>query len=242
MEITLGAFLNGIGILLGALFGLARQTPLPRQLQLLFRNAIGVFNFFFGVRLIYLSLSGSFSSCVRQAFIAFLAIIFGFWIGKLLRFQKVSNRLGRMAGNAIVATQKQSERNHTDGFNACAILFCAEPLGMIGAVADGLTGYFYLMAVKAVTDALAMTDFVKVFRWPSALSAIPVFLFFSAISMAVELYVKPNLSAPELNSVNATAGLMACFVTIVIFEIRKVELTNYLPALAIAPLLTKWFL
>jgi uncharacterized membrane protein YqgA involved in biofilm formation len=41
--------------------------------------------------------------------------------------------------------------------------------------------------------------------------------------------------------VNATAGLLACVVTIVIFEIRKVALANYLPALAIAPLLAKLF-
>ncbi len=239
MPTTIGAFLNAIGILLGAIIGLARQTPFSLRAQLLLRNAIGLFNFLFGVRLIYLSIGGTFFSCLKQIAIAMLAVTLGFWTGKLLRFQKMSNYLGHLSGNAIVAAQKAPGQNASDGFNACAILFCAAPLGLIGAVSDGLSGYFYLLAVKAVMDALAMTGFVRLFRWPSALSAIAVFVFFSAISMAVQFHVAPYLSSPELNSIDTTAGLLACTITIVIFEIRKVALANYLPALAIAPLLTK---
>ena len=91
-------------------------------------------------------------------------------------------------------------------------------------------------------DALAMISFVRIFRWPCALSAIPVFIFFSAISLACQIYAKPFLNSHGLtNSVNAAAGFIALTVAVVIFEIRKVELANYLPALAVAPLLT-WLL
>jgi uncharacterized membrane protein YqgA involved in biofilm formation len=241
MAITTGAFMNAIGILLGSIIGLALETPFSLRAQLLLRNAIGAFNFLFGVRLIYLNIGGSFMSCLKQIFIALLAVIVGFWVGKLLRFQRMSNYLGHLSGNAIVAAQKAPGQNASDGFNACAILFCAAPLGLIGAVSDGLSGYYYLLAVKAVMDALAMTGFIRLFRWPSALSAIPVYVFFSAISMAVQFHVAPHLSPSEVNSINATAGFLACTITIVIFEIRKVALANYLPALAIAPLLTKLF-
>jgi len=238
---TIGAFLNAVGILLGAILGLAQREPLSLRTQLFFRNGIGAFTFFFGVRLIYMSVSGSFLSCAKQIFIAFLAVVFGFWVGKLFRLQKASNYLGRLAGSAIVAAQKQPPRNSTDGFNACAILFCAAPLGIVGAVTDGLSNYFYFLAVKAVMDGLAMTGFVRVFRLSAAVSAIPVFIFFSAVSLAIQLYAMPLLDPRGLNSVNAAAGVLACIITIVIFEIRKVELANYLPALIVAPLLTKLF-
>ena len=239
MPIPTGAFLNAIGILLGAMIGLAERKPLSLRSQLLIRNAIGAFTIFFGLQLVYLSLDGSFLSSLKQLFIAVVAMLPGFWIGKLFRFQKMSNYLGRMAGNAIVAAQKDPTRNSADAFNACAILFCAAPLGIIGAVTDGLSGDWYLLAVKAVMDALAMTGFMKIFRWPAALSAFPVLIFFSAVSLAVELYVRPFLSPACLNSVNAAAGLLACIVTVVIFEVRKVELANYLTALVVAPLLAK---
>jgi uncharacterized membrane protein YqgA involved in biofilm formation len=168
-----------------------------------------------------------------------LSVVFGFWAGKLLRLQKFSNYLGRLAGNAITAAQRDPDLNSSDAFNACAILFCAAPLGIIGAVTDGLSGYFYFLAVKAAMDALAMLGFVKIFNWPAALSALPVLVFFSAVSLGVELYVKPFLTPAALNSIGAAAGLVACMITVVIFEVRRVELANFLPALAIAPLLTK---
>jgi uncharacterized membrane protein YqgA involved in biofilm formation len=241
VETTIGAFLNAIGILLGALIGLARRKRFSLPVQLLFRNAIGAFNLFFALRLIYKSLGGTALSCLMQICIALVAIIVGFWLGKLLGLQKISNRLGRGAGNTIALAQKKPRGNTAEGFNACAILFLAEPLGIVGAVVCGLSGFFYLLAVKAVMDALVMADLVKIFRWPSALSAVPVFVFFSAISLAVQLYLKPLLTTPEQNAINIAAGLIALIVTIVIFEVRKVGLANYLPALIIAPLLAKLF-
>ena len=240
MYTSTGAFFNAIGILVGAMIGLAQSTPFSLRAQLWFRNAIGIFNLFYSLRLIYLSFDETFWSSFKQICIGMLAVVLGFWIGKLLRFQKMSNYLGRMAGNVIAGASKKTP-NPADGFNACAILFCAAPLGLVGAVTDGLSDYFYLLAVKAVMDALAMSGFVKVFRWPSALSAVPVFVFFSAISLAVQLYIKPHLTTPETNAVNMAAGLLACIITIVIFEVRRVELANYLPALVVAPLLTKWW-
>jgi uncharacterized membrane protein YqgA involved in biofilm formation len=37
--------------------------------------------------------------------------------------------------------------------------------------------------------------------------------------------------------VGIAAGLITCAVSLVIFEVRRVELANYLPALVVAPLL-----
>jgi uncharacterized membrane protein YqgA involved in biofilm formation len=109
-------------------------------------------------------------------------------------------------------------------------------------VTDGLSCYFYFLVVKAAMDGLAMTSFVKMFGWVSALSAFPVFIFLGAITIAVQFYAKPFLNSHNLvYPANAAAGFVACAVALVIFEVRKVELANYLPALAVAPLLTWLF-
>lgn len=242
VTITFGAFLNALGILLGGLFGLARRQPLSARAQILFRNALGASVVFFGVRLVWLNINGTFLPCLKQFFIAALAVVLGNWLGRLSRLQKISNRLGHYANGLISSTQPNSPRNAADGFSACAILFCAAPLGLIGAVADGLPGYFWLLAVKGVMDGLAMTSFVKMFRWPVALSAIPVFVFLGAVSLTCQFFVLPLLDSRHLtDSVNAATGLVACAVALVIFEVRRVELANFLPALAMAPLLTMLF-
>ena len=237
-----------MGILIGGLLGLAMLQPLSLRLQVFFRSALGAGTIFFGVQLVWLSVNGTFLSVAKQLFIAVLAVTLGFWMGKLLRLQKLSNRLGRYAGNLVAAAQSDAPRKISGGFTACVILFCAAPLGLLGAVTDGLpagdspTGYFWLLAVKAVMDGLAMTGFVKVFGWPSALAAFPVFALFSGITLACQLWARPFLEAHGLvGSVDAAAGFIACAIALMIFEIRRIELANFLPALAVAPLLA-WLL
>ena len=238
-----GAFLNALGILIGGFWGLALRKPLSSSTQNFFRSALGAFSVFVGLWLVWLSVNGTFLSGLKQILIAVLAIMIGHLLGKLLRLQKISNRLGHYANNLITSSaQANAPRKIGDGFSACTVLFCAAPLGLLGAVVDGLSGYFYLLAVKAVMDGLAMASFVKLFRWPSALSAFPVLIFLGTVIFTCQRYAAPFLDAHQLtDSINATAGLVACAVALVIFEVRKVELANYLPSLVVAPLLA-WLL
>ena len=237
-----GAFLNALGILLGGLFGLAQRAPLSARTQDFFRRALGAAAVFSGLRLVWLHVNGTFLVCTKQIFIALLAVTFGNWLGKLLHLQKISNRLGRQASSLIAATQSKSPPKAGDGFMACTILFCAAPLGLLGAVTDGLLGDFSLLAVKAMMDALATVSFMKIFGWPAALAAFPVYAILGGLTLACRFHAGPVLNAHGLaDIVGVTGGFIACAVALVILEVRKVELANYLPALAVAPLLAWLF-
>ncbi len=234
----IGAFLNALGILLGGLFGLAVRAPLSARTQHFFKLAIGVGTVFLGLKLVIENLHGSFTDVLKQLFLTALAVILGYWLGKLLQLQKISNRVGHFAAQLLAAAQKHPPGKPADGFLAGTILFCAAPLGILGAVTDGLSGFYQLLVVKAVMDGLAMASFVKMFRWPAALAALPLFLFLNGITLGVHSVALPWLEGHSLSaSVNLAAGLLACVVAIVIFEIRRVELNSYLPAIIIAPAL-----
>jgi len=236
-----GPFLNALGILLGALLGLAWRGQWFARNQNYLKSALGAFTAFFGLQLVWLNVGGTFTTVLKQLLLALLAVVLGHLAGKILRLQKISNRLGRLASARLAAAQKNPPAPPLAGFTAATILFCAAPLGVIGAVTDGLSGYFQLLALKAVMDGLAMTGFVKLFRWPAALAALPVFLFLTAIAAAVQTYALPALAARNLvEPTGAAAGLVVCAVSLVVLEVRRVELANYLPALVIAPLLGWW--
>jgi hypothetical protein len=240
-----GAVLNAVGIVVGGILGMARTTPLTAQTQAFFKNALGVFAIFYGLRLSWLSVGGDFQHVLKQIAIALLAVMLGKLAGQLLHFQKASNRLGQYARELIERTRPDDPQRFANGLNACAILFCASPLGILGAVQDGLPGqpdgigYFYPLAVKGVMDGLAMMSFVTLFGWGAMLAALPVFVLQASVTLACGLYLEPFLRTHGLlDSVNAVGGLIVCTVGLVIFEIRKVELADFLPSLAVAPLLT----
>ena len=200
---------------------------------------------FVGLRLTFLSVGGSFIIVSKQIIIAFGAVLLGNLLGKLFRLQKFSNRLGQHARQLIEGNRPTDPQRFSNGMNACAILFCAAPLGILGAVHDALPqlaggpGYFYPLAVKAFMDGLAMMGFVMIFGAGAIVSALPVFVFFGTITMSVHVYLEPFLrSHLLLDSVNAVGGLVICTVGVVIFEIRRVQLADYLPALVVAPVLT----
>jgi len=234
-----GAILNATGIVVGGLFGLARRTPLSPQAQAFFKLALGVATVFYGLRLTWLSVNGPFLLILKQLAIALLSIMLGKLTGKLLRFQNASNRLGQYARKLIEQTRPGDPQRFHNGLNACAILFCAAPLGFLGAVQDGLSGYFYPLAIKAVMDGLAMMAFVRLFLWGGMLSALPVLVLQGAITLVCAIHLEPFLRAHDLlDSVNAVGGLIVCTVSLVVLDVRKVELADFLPSLAVAPLLT----
>jgi uncharacterized membrane protein YqgA involved in biofilm formation len=240
-----GAILNATGIIVGSIIGLARSSPLTPQSQAFFKVALGTFTIFYGLRLTWVSVGGSFPLVMKQIVIAFLAVLFGKWIGKLMHFQPTSNRAGQYARELIEQTQKDGNLRFSNGLNACAILFCASPLGILGAIHDGLpnrpdaTGYCYPLAVKAVMDGLAMMSFVRLFGAGCMLCALPVFLLQGTLTLACLIYIEPFLRVHGLlNSVNAVGGLIICTIGMVIFEVKRVELADFLPALAVAPLIT----
>lgn len=234
-----GAILNAAGIIAGGLIGLAhRGAGLSAQTQAFFKLGVGVFTIFFGLRLTWLSLNGPFLQILKQITIALLAVMFGKLLGRLLHLQKASNRLGQRARALMEQTQPDNPQRFNNGLTACAILFCAAPLGLLGAVQDGLSDYYYPLAVKGVMDGLAMMSFVRIFGWGGMLAALPVFLLQGSVTLGCELYLEPVLRGALLDSVNAVGGLIVCSVGLVIFEVRKVELADFLPSLAVAPLLT----
>lgn len=234
-----GAILNAAGIVAGGLIGLVRRAPLSPQTQAFFKLAIGLLTMFFGLRLAWFGLSGDVWRVLKQIAIGLLAIVLGKLLGQLLGFQRASNRLGQYARELMERTRPGDPQRFHNGLTACSILFCAAPLGLIGAVTDGLADDFHPLAVKALMDGLAMMGFVTMFGWSGMLSALPVFLLQGSITLACDVYAGPLLRELGLvGSVNLVAGLIICAVGLVIFEIRRVELADFLPALALAPLLT----
>lgn len=235
----IGTALNVAGILIGGVVGLVRRKPFSPARESFLKVALGVFTVFYGLRLTWVSLNGSLWQILKQLLIAVLALMLGRLTGRLLHLQKMSNQLGREARERIAATNPADSGRLSDGFKTCAALYCAAPLALLGALQDGLSGYYHPLAVKAVMDGLGTMGFALLFGWGVLLSALPVLALQGTITLVCAQYLRPFLEAHGLvDSVNAVGGLLVFCVALLIFEIKRIEVTDYLPALIFAPLLT----
>ena len=204
----------------------------------MFKVLLGAFTVFYGLRLTWISLNGSSLQILKQLFIAVIALMIGKLTGQLLRLQKLSNRIGQIARERIT-NNPHHPRSIGEGFKICAALFCAAPLGILGAVQDGLSGYYYPLGVKGVMEGLATMGFVPLFGWGVVLAALPVLAFQGTITLGCEEFLKPILQAHGLiDSVNAAGGLLVFSVALVILDLKRIELADYLPSLIFAPLIT----
>lgn len=237
-----GTWLNVAGIVVGSVCGLLLKKPISAANQFFFKAVLGALLVLCGLRLTWTSLNGTVFQIFKQLLIVVIALMLGRIVGRLLRLQKTSNRLGQFARDKMLTATPQNPNRFSDGFCVCALLFCAAPLGIVGAISDGLAGYYFPLGIKALMDGLGAMGFIAMFGFGVMLSAVPVLVFQGTITLLCARFLLPYLDQQNLlDPVNATSGLLIFCVALIIFEIKKIEITDYLPALIFAPLLTFWF-
>ena len=240
----LGTLLNAGAILLGGFVGTATRLDIaaPRQQQL--KVLLGVATTFFGLKLVWTGLAstGTARGFFRQLAVVLVAMILGHLIGKLCRIQSLFNRFGHDAKLKLERATANPKKAASDGLMAATLLFCAAPLGIVGALEDGIHQYYAPLAIKGVMDGVAAISFARMFGWTAMLASLPVAAFLCGVTL-LGVRLAPWLEGQQVLGVfHASAGLVMTYVTLVIFEVKKVEIANYLPSLLVAPVLMKlWY-
>ncbi|HMJ66587.1 MAG TPA: DUF554 family protein, partial [Candidatus Binatia bacterium] len=82
---------------------------------------------------------------------------------------------------------------------------------------------------------------VSTLGWGVILAAVPVVAYQGTITLSARLLAHVLEDRALMDSVNATGGMLVFCLALIILEIRKVEVADYLPSLLVAPLLTWWW-
>ena len=238
----IGTVSNAAAILVGGIAGLVRSKPLAPATESFWKVTLGAFTVFYGLRLTWISLNGPPLQMLKQLLIVMLAMSLGKVTGWLLRLQKISNRLGRTAREQVEAAAAGKIHGASVSFKICAALFCAAPMAFLGALQEGTSSYFYPLLVKAAMDGLGALGLARILGWGVTLSALPVLVFQGTISLTCAAWVGPFLRHHNLlDAVHATGGLLVFSVALVVLNLKKVTLADYLPSLLYAPLITWWW-
>ncbi len=245
----IGTFINVGGILLGGIAGLTVARHVSARTQQRLRLLLVALTVYAGFSLIWQGLKSPLGHTAGQLGIALLALTLGSALGSVLRLQYALNRAGQWsrerftrAAAAAKAGVKPDAARRSDGFITCTLLFCVGPMAIIGAVQDGLNGDWRTLAVKGLLDGLATMGFVTTFGWSPLLAAIPVLAYQGLLTLGAHALAPVVANEAIRDSIGITGGFIVATISLVILDLRKVPLANYLPALVLAPLLTKWWM
>ncbi len=240
---ALGTWINVAAILLGGGLGMLIRGELSAKRQNQLRTGVGLGVILVGFHQIWTGLRPvSLGAAFGLIGIALLATSVGHALGKLMKVQAGMSRLGRFAAETYARTRKQPRAvGINDAFMACAVLFCVGPLSLLGPLQEGLNGDFFVLVVKAAMDGLAAFAFARAFGWAVVLSGLPVLALQGTITLLVAWAVTRAPEPEVLHATNVTGGLLVVCAVLLVFEVRKVQIGDYLPALVIAPLLAWLF-
>jgi hypothetical protein len=233
-----GTWINVAGIVLGGLAGSSKRGLLSPSLQSRAKILLAVATVLVSLTMTWRGLGGGPLDVLRQIALIILALILGNATGRLLGLQSLSNRLGRFARSRLESGTPSRDHAVGDGLLVGTVLFCASPMAFLGAFFEGLSGYSYVLVIKAVIDALAIAAMMPGLGWGLILSCIPVLAFQGSICQAaayLEWSIRPY---PDIaNALLATGGLLVFCLALIILELKKIAVANYLPSLGFAALL-----
>jgi uncharacterized protein len=229
-----GTIINVVAIIIGSLLGMGLGARLPEKLKDTVTSGMGLFTAAIGIKMFFET---------NEALIVLGALLIGAILGEWGRIEDrlasfgtwLEARFGFANGNA--PSDEPRSTHFVRGFLAASLLYCTGPMAILGSIQDGLSGNFELLAIKSALDGFISIAFASTMGIGVMFSIIPVFVYQGGISlMAAQL--SAILTEPMITEMTATGGVILFGLAFnSLLKIKEMRIGNFLPALAIAPLI-----
>ena len=228
-----GTFINIAAILIGGTIGLFFGARIPERFKNTVIAGMGLFVAAMGLQMFLKS---------ENQLIVLGALIIGVLLGEWL---EIEDRLQAFGQTLEQRFSKDTETGvgskFVRGFMVSSLLFCIGPLAILGSIQDGLTGDYNLLAVKSTLDGFASIAFASTLGIGVMFSSIIILIYQGGISLLAG-QLSAIVTDPMMNEMTATGGVILLGLGISnLLEIKKIRVGNFLPALAVAPLIV-WVL
>jgi uncharacterized protein len=234
-----GTILNAFTVLVGSAAGLLIGNRLSQRIQESVVTGLGLVTMFVGI-----SNAGE----TQNVIIPLLSLVLGAITGELLRLDIrlehfagwLQGRISRRPdpGVEIDQASEDSRQRFIEGFVTASLVFCVGPLTFVGSIQDGmgLASGFDQLAIKSVLDAFAAMAFA------ASLGIGVMFSVFTVLGVQGGLAILGALAGefmtdPMINEMTAVGGLILIGLSLVLLDLKKPRVANFLPGLLYAPVL-----
>jgi uncharacterized membrane protein YqgA involved in biofilm formation len=228
-----GTFINVAAILIGGTIGLFFGSRIPERYKNTVIAGMGLFTAALGLQMFFKS---------ENSLIVLGALIIGALLGEWIGIEDGLQSLGQMLEKRFSRdTETGSSSKFVRGFMVSSLLFCIGPIAILGSIQDGLTGDYKLLAVKSTLDGFASIAFASTLGIGVLFSSLIILIYQGGVSLLAG-QLNAIVTDPMMAEMTATGGVILMGVAFSnLLEVKKIRVGNFLPALAVAPLIV-WML
>ncbi len=229
-----GTLINVITVIAGGTLGALLGERLPPRVRQIVMQGVG---------LVTLAVGMSMAIATDNFLLVLLSVVIGGILGEWWRLEERLDRAGKWLEAKTSRFPLLARGEFTKGFVTASLVFCVGPMTILGSFQDGLSGDYTLLAIKSVLDGFSALAFAASMGMGATFSAITVLVYQGALTVGASLF-QDVLTEAMITEMTATGGVMILGIGLLLLEIKRVRAANFLPALAIAPLLValweKW--
>ncbi len=218
-----GTLVNAAAIIAGSLLGVTLKKGLPDRLRQTLMYAIGLGVLLIGTRMALQS---------QNVLIVLASLVLGGIVGELINIEGYLDKFGR-----FIQSRVDENSSIAKAFVTASLLYCVGSMAVMGALESGLTGNHTTLYAKSILDGVTSIIFASTLGIGVIFSALPVFLYQGAITLAASL-LQPLLTPAAVAEMTGTGGLLIIGIGLNVLEIKKLKIGNLLPGIFFALILS----
>ncbi|MBU1230306.1 MAG: DUF554 domain-containing protein [Proteobacteria bacterium] len=227
MVLPTGSLVNAAAIILGSLLGMALHGRLAERFRRIVFQGLGLCVLLIGLQM---------ALTAKNPLILIFSILLGGLLGEGLRLDQAFESLGERAK----AVLRSRNPDFTEGIITATLIFCIGAMAIVGSFDEGIRGDATVLYTKSILDGFASMALAATYGSGVLFSFVPVLLYQGGLTLFAGLF-QEHFSPLVISQLTATGGLLILGIGLTLLDIKRINLSNLLPSLLVAVVLSLVF-
>lgn len=230
--IGIGTIINAAAIVGGGIIGLLGGRFMKERYQETVQRTCGICVLFIGIagameKMLQIADGGLSSS--YSIFIT-VCLVLGALVGEICNIERWFERFGEWLKEK---THSDGDSGFVNGFVTASLTVSIGAMAIVGALEDGITGDWSILAAKAVLDFIIILVMTCSMGKGCIFSAIPVLVFEGLITVFA-VFVRPFMTELALDYISLVGSILIFCVGLNLVWEKRIRVANLLPAILFA--------
>lgn len=218
----LGAIINALLVLAGALVGVLLKKGVPERISDPVMKGLGLC-------VTYIGISGALEG--KNTIVLIVSMVLGTVLGTLLDIDGKVKRLGdKLQEKFGKKGDAGGKAGISEGFVTATVLFCAGAMAIVGPLESGLTGDHTTQITKGVIDLVCALIFASTMGAGVIFSSLSVLVYQGALTL-LAVWISPLLSEYTIAEMSCAGSVLLIGLSLNMMGVTKFKIMNYVPAI-----------